>query len=198
MARQHGSSRATTDPGGDGDSGKPLLFVTPGTAFADEDFVRSNASAPDNGIHRIDHVAETVRDSDFLSTTLFYRALLGLDVEEAVDLIDPNGIVYSRLARSPSGRVRLPFNTSHSWGTSSRRFIEHTRGGACNRSHWQQTISCERCKESILGTCCPSRRTTTMISPPGCSSEMHAPLSCTLRNPVRRERIRRLPALLYT
>ncbi len=109
--------------------GRLFYLVDGDTVFEDVDFVRVRAPAADNGIYRIDHLAETVRDSDFLSTTLFYRAMLGLALEETVDLLDPNGVVYSRMARSQSGSFRMSFNTSHNWGTTSQRFVEQARGG---------------------------------------------------------------------
>lgn len=109
--------------------GSLIYFVDGDAAFEEIDFIRTLAPATDNGIRRIDHVAATVRDIDFLPNTLFYRAMLGMNVGATVDLIDPNGLVYSRVARNESGTVRIPFNASHDWGTTLRRFIDQARGG---------------------------------------------------------------------
>jgi 4-hydroxyphenylpyruvate dioxygenase len=79
-------------------------------------------------ILRIDHVGHAVRDKDFLSTSLFFRAMLGMEVGSTTTLSDPAGVVYSRVARNRAGTVRLPFSTTSSFGAAPRRFLETSRG----------------------------------------------------------------------
>ncbi|MBL4827082.1 MAG: sugar phosphate isomerase/epimerase and 4-hydroxyphenylpyruvate domain-containing protein [Spongiibacteraceae bacterium] len=97
--------------------------------FYDTDFNPTQINATANSIQGIDHIGQALRSDDLLSATLFYRAFLGFDIEESVDLLDPYGIVYSRVARNKRGNIRIPMNSTHSWGTSSQRFIKLAHGG---------------------------------------------------------------------
>lgn len=54
---------------------------------------------------QIDHLADYVPFSEFLSTNLFYRTLLGLKISAMPDINDPMGIVVCRTAQSDNGRV---------------------------------------------------------------------------------------------
>ncbi|TXS90241.1 sugar phosphate isomerase/epimerase and 4-hydroxyphenylpyruvate domain-containing protein [Parahaliea maris] len=103
-----------------------------GQRFYDVDFqpIESPAlppSAPGTNM-RIDHITSGISESEFLSISLFYRALFGLDIAQPQDLIDPYGIVVSRTATSKDHRIRLPFNMSRSWGASTERFREQHKG----------------------------------------------------------------------
>jgi len=70
-----------------------------------------------------------VRRSEFLTWSLFYKTVLGLAAEPAVEIADPHGAFFSRSFRSPNGAVRIPLNISDGGETGVTRFID-TFGGA--------------------------------------------------------------------
>lgn len=97
--------------------------------FFDVDFVRvESAEANEIGLERIDHVGQTVSNTDFLSASFFYKSLFGFDVEASTDLPDIYGLVVSRVASSKNGRVRIPINTTAAREASAQRFISKARG----------------------------------------------------------------------
>jgi 4-hydroxyphenylpyruvate dioxygenase len=55
----------------------------------------------------IDHVALSQPFDFFDEAVLFYRSVLGLDLQNADELATPDGLVRSRAARSADGRVRF-------------------------------------------------------------------------------------------
>ena len=97
--------------------------------FYEVEFNPTKASKNDNGITTIDHIGHTVEADLFLSNTLFYRAMLGLDIEESLEILDPRGIVYSRVARNKTKTIRIPLSSTRNRDTSSDHFIA-TSGGA--------------------------------------------------------------------
>jgi len=103
-----------------------------GRRFYDVDFqALEQTAAQPAGVEkamRVDHISSGVSEPEFLSTSLFYRALFGLSIAQPQDLIDPYGIVVSRTATSSDNRIRLPFNMSRSWGSSTERFREEHKG----------------------------------------------------------------------
>lgn len=108
-----------------------LVPATPGgRPFYEVDFVpTAGASGADRSeVLRIDHVGHAVRDTDFLPVSLFFRAMLGLELGSATSLVDPAGVVRSRVARNRAGTVRLPFSTASGFGAGPRRFIETSHG----------------------------------------------------------------------
>lgn len=116
-----------------GITGELVYFVqsrSDGQRFYDLDFVSVDEDQlePFPQAFHLDHVSSGVAETEFLSTSLFYRALLGLDIAQPQDLIDPYGIVVSRTATSKDKRIRLPFSMSRSWGASTERFREIHKG----------------------------------------------------------------------
>jgi 4-hydroxyphenylpyruvate dioxygenase len=77
----------------------------------------------------VDHITSGVAESEFLATSLFYRAFFGLHITQPQDLIDPFGVVVSRSATSLDKKIRLPFNMTRSHGASTERFRQ-TQGGS--------------------------------------------------------------------
>ena len=71
----------------------------------------------------------SVRRSEFLTWSLFYKTILGFRTEPAVEIADPHGAFYSRSLRSPNGAVRIPLNISDGGATGVTRFID-AFGGA--------------------------------------------------------------------
>ncbi len=87
----------------------------------------------------IDHVASGLSETEFLPTSLFFKLVFGLEIAQPLDLIDPYGIVVSRTATNQSKSIRLPFNMSKSWGTSTERFREGQKGSGVQHI----AISCD-------------------------------------------------------
>jgi 4-hydroxyphenylpyruvate dioxygenase len=97
--------------------------------FFEIDFVPlKEASAPCAGLQRIDHIGQTVSNTDFLSASFFYKSLFGFEVEASTDLPDIYGLVVSRVAKSRDGRVRIPLNMTAAREASAQRFIHKARG----------------------------------------------------------------------
>lgn len=122
-------------PGIKGVGGQLVYFIqetSDGSRFFDVDFVEvplEESLSPlfaDNML--VDHITSGVSESEFLPTTLFYKALFGFGIDQPKDLIDPYGIVVSRTATNSTKNIRLPFNMSKSWGASTERFREEHRG----------------------------------------------------------------------
>jgi 4-hydroxyphenylpyruvate dioxygenase len=60
---------------------------------------------------------------------LFYGAVLGLEPQPQVEIADPHGAFFSRLLRSPNGKLRIALNISEGGETGVSRFID-AFGGA--------------------------------------------------------------------
>lgn len=97
--------------------------------FYDVDFApipRSNKEGI--GLERIDHIGQTVSNTDFLSAAFFYKSLLEFDITPNQDLPDIYGLVVSRLAMSQNKKVRIPINMTSTSQASSKRFLDKTKG----------------------------------------------------------------------
>jgi 3-dehydroshikimate dehydratase len=77
---------------------------------------------------RIDHLSNVVRRSEFLTWSLFYKTVLGLEAEAAVEIADPHGAFFSRSFRSANGALRIPLNISDGGETGVTRFIDASGG----------------------------------------------------------------------
>jgi len=113
--------------------GKLIYFVQKdhsGKRFYDVDFVpvkeQHHIEKPE--LLAIDHIAEGMSVNEFLPTSLFFKALFGLDIAQPQDLIDPYGIVVSRTATSRDKTIRIPFNMTRSWKASTQRFMDSHKG----------------------------------------------------------------------
>jgi 4-hydroxyphenylpyruvate dioxygenase len=80
------------------------------------------------GLARIDHVAQVMPRSQFDGTLLFYRSVFGFDAEPAFEMIDPYGLIQSRVVESRERSIRLPLNASQAPNTTSARFVADYRG----------------------------------------------------------------------
>jgi 4-hydroxyphenylpyruvate dioxygenase len=98
--------------------------------FTEVDFVADEEAdcSPDLGLDSIDHIAQVVPQTEFLSWILFYRAILGLQPEARADLNDPRGLIISRALTNPDRTLRLPLNASQAQASAAGRFIERTAG----------------------------------------------------------------------
>jgi 4-hydroxyphenylpyruvate dioxygenase len=73
------------------------------------DFVTAGPPGPGAGgeIRGIDHVALSQPFDYFDEAALFYRSVLGLELEDGAELATPDGLIRGRAARSADGRVRF-------------------------------------------------------------------------------------------
>ncbi|MCP5151471.1 MAG: sugar phosphate isomerase/epimerase and 4-hydroxyphenylpyruvate domain-containing protein [Ectothiorhodospiraceae bacterium] len=104
-----------------------LLYLVergPGTPrFFEVDFEPLDGAEQQGlGLTRIDHVSRAVAPSEFLSTILFYRSVLGFEVSAPTDIVDPHGMVLSRALTAAEGAIRFPLNTSHASQSITERF----------------------------------------------------------------------------
>jgi 4-hydroxyphenylpyruvate dioxygenase len=65
---------------------------------------------PDSELTGIDHVALSQPFDYFDEAALFYRSVLGLELDDSAELAAPDGLVRSRAARSADGSVRFALN----------------------------------------------------------------------------------------
>ncbi|MEV0181661.1 TIM barrel protein [Streptomyces sp. NPDC050625] len=75
-------------------------------------------------IRRIDHIALTQPWHQFDEAALFHRGVLGLEVDDSLDLADPYGLVRSRAVASPGGGVRIVLNIAPAPGGEETR-LQH-------------------------------------------------------------------------
>ena len=71
------------------------------------DFVTAGEPGPGTELTGIDHVALSQPFDYFDEAALFYRSVLGLELEDGAELVAPDGLVRSRAARSADGSVRF-------------------------------------------------------------------------------------------
>src|SRR5207253_5809525 len=100
-----------------------------GTIY-DVDFVaeptKSEASC---GLIRIDHVSQVMPRGSLDGTMLFYKSVLGFEAEPVHELVDPYGLIQSRVLESRDRTVRLPLNATASPRTATARFLATYSGG---------------------------------------------------------------------
>ena len=113
--------------------GGSLLYFVGGAGehapFDEVDFVPDPADgAPSSSFLAVDHVAQVVPQTEFLSWILFYRAILGLHPEARADLNDPRGLIVSRALTDDDHSLRLPLNASQAQASAASRFIERMAG----------------------------------------------------------------------
>lgn len=96
--------------------------------FFDIDFVPVAGEESGLGLARIDHIGQSVANTDFLSASFFYKSLFDFTIEPSQDLPDIYGLVVSRTAESRNGQVRIPINMSEARQASPQRFIQRSRG----------------------------------------------------------------------
>jgi 4-hydroxyphenylpyruvate dioxygenase len=110
-----------------------LYFLDTTSALANvwsTEFVGSDAGAPQRGagLTFIDHVAQTMHYDEMLTWTLFYSSLFVVDKTPMVDIVDPSGLVRSRVIESKDGRLRLTLNGAENTRTLAGHFIRETVG----------------------------------------------------------------------
>ena len=100
-----------------------------GTIY-DVDFARRiRRGASSCGLTKIDHVSQVMPRGKLDGTLLFYRSVLGFEAEPVHELVDPYGLIQSRVVESRDRTVRLPLNATASPRTATARFLSSYGGG---------------------------------------------------------------------
>jgi len=107
-----------------------IYLVDQGDTIYDVDFVAEPAStAPGCALTRIDHVSQVMPRGKLDGTVLFYKSVFGFEAEPAHELVDPYGLIQSRVLESRDRGIRLPLNTSASPRTATARSLAAYGGG---------------------------------------------------------------------
>jgi 4-hydroxyphenylpyruvate dioxygenase len=107
---------------------KPVRFFE--LDFEPINSTNSNIGA---GLTRIDHIGQTVANTDFLSAAFLYKSLFDFNVEASQDLPDIQGLVVSRTAVSQNKRIRIPINMTNARDAAAQRFINKTHGSGVHQ-----------------------------------------------------------------
>jgi 4-hydroxyphenylpyruvate dioxygenase len=105
-------------------------FGEAGTIY-DVDFVPTSEGAMNAGgfgLARVDHVAQAMPRGQLDGSLLFYKSVFGFGAEPAHELVDPYGLIQSRVVQSADRSVRLPLNSTSSPNTTSARFVSTYSG----------------------------------------------------------------------
>ncbi|WP_144097597.1 bifunctional sugar phosphate isomerase/epimerase/4-hydroxyphenylpyruvate dioxygenase family protein [Croceicoccus sediminis] len=77
---------------------------------------------------RIDHVAQTMQQGEFLSWLLFYVSLFDMDTTAQLEIADPMGLIYSQAVQNADRSVRFTLNGSLAHQSLTSRFIRNYFG----------------------------------------------------------------------
>ncbi len=110
-------------PGIRATDGTLILLIGPGDSASWEDDFHMLEPVPEGPLLQVDHVAQALPDGTMDSVVLFWRAVFGLEPQQALEIPDPQGLIRSRAMVSPDGALRLPLNISESRKTSTGRFV---------------------------------------------------------------------------
>ncbi|SDR62152.1 4-hydroxyphenylpyruvate dioxygenase [Rhizobiales bacterium GAS113] len=108
----------------------------------DTDFIidASLRDAPAQALlYRIDHIAQALPEGQLDSWILFFRSVLGLEPEAAVELPDPYGLVQSRAVASANRALRFPLNVSQSRNTATARSVSTFAGAGVHHIALEST-----------------------------------------------------------
>lgn len=94
------------------------------------DFVaeQSKLPAPNAGLLRVDHVAQTMHHEEMLSWLLYYFSLFDVAKAPLVQIAEPLGLVQQQAIESAEGGLRITLNGSTSPQTLSARFLQGFHG----------------------------------------------------------------------
>ena len=150
--------------------GTSVFFCRTDAADADSwvaDFVTAGRPAgAGTELTGIDHVALSQPFDYFDEAALFYRSVLGLELEDRAELAAPDGLVRSRAARSADGSVRFALSVPVV-GRGGRR-SSTSRSPATTSSPRRARCATAACR------CSRSPATTTTTSPPAPRSSRRA------------------------
>ena len=111
--------------------GSLVYFVDPKSELGrvwDIEFTPTGQTVPGAGLVTVDHISQSMHYEEMLTWVLFYTSLLDLNKTPENDVLDPGGLVKSRVVQSPDGALRIALNASQSMRTQSSRFLEETFG----------------------------------------------------------------------
>lgn len=114
-----------------GVGGSLVYLVDLGTreAMWAEEFPLANPDAmPRSDLTRVDHVAQAMQYTEFLSWQLYYAALLAVRKTPQLEIADPMGLVYSQAVENESRSVRFTLNGSAAAQSLTSRFIQNYFG----------------------------------------------------------------------
>ncbi len=84
----------------------------------------------DAGLRHFDHIAQTVRYDDLLTTILFHTTLFDVRKTPMVDIVDPGGIVRSQVVENAEGTFRVTLNGAENHRTLAGHFIAESFGSS--------------------------------------------------------------------
>jgi 4-hydroxyphenylpyruvate dioxygenase len=117
-----------TVPAVAGVEGSLIYFIGSGDPAWRDDFAPVEPLG-ERRLRKVDHLSNVVRRGEFLTWSLFYGAVLGLQPQPQVEVADPHGAFFSRLLRSPNGELRIALNIGEGGATGVSRFLD-AFGGA--------------------------------------------------------------------
>jgi 4-hydroxyphenylpyruvate dioxygenase len=88
----------------------------------------SKSPAPNAGLLRVDHVAQTMHHEEMLSWLLYYLSLFEVTKAPLVQIAEPLGLVQQQAIESAEGGLRITLNGSTSPQTLSARFLQGFHG----------------------------------------------------------------------
>jgi 4-hydroxyphenylpyruvate dioxygenase len=118
-----------TVPAVAGVEGSLIYFIGADDRRWRDDFETEPNKTGGGRLRKVDHLSNVVRRGEFLTWSLFYRAVLGLSPQPQVEIADPHGAFFSRSLRSPNGELRIALNVGEGGATGVSRFLE-AFGGA--------------------------------------------------------------------
>ncbi|RJE85944.1 bifunctional sugar phosphate isomerase/epimerase/4-hydroxyphenylpyruvate dioxygenase family protein [Paracoccus onubensis] len=96
----------------------------------DVEFGPTGEQAPDFGLMRVDHLAETMNYDEMLSWTLFYTSIFEMERRPMLDVADPDGLTRSQAIASPDRGTRITLNGAQSHRTLAGGFLTDSMGSA--------------------------------------------------------------------
>lgn len=97
--------------------------------FYDIDFESlDNVKSCDSVLKRIDHIVQSVSNTDYLSVSFFYKSIFNFDITATQEVPDVHGLVTSRVASNANGRIQIPINMTEARHASPERFIQKSHG----------------------------------------------------------------------
>ena len=85
-------------------------------------------TAPRRDLTRVDHIAQAMQYTEFLTWQLYYSALLAVDKTPQLEIADPMGLVYSQAVQNADRSVRFTLNGSIAVQSLTARFIQNYFG----------------------------------------------------------------------
>jgi 4-hydroxyphenylpyruvate dioxygenase len=96
--------------------------------FLLEDEAAAAASSAD--LLAVDHIAQGLSQLRQDAWVLFYRAILGAEPGESIDLVDPYGLISTRGVATPDRKLRFVLNVSESDSTHTARTMSQLAGAS--------------------------------------------------------------------